>query len=85
MIEAMGMSANKVKLVVLLVAGLGLSSPLLTGSLRADERLDLLKNISSAGAPLLTSLDTSASYILMKGHTLERNLFQAHVLWHMFE
>jgi hypothetical protein len=54
MIEAMGMSANKVKLVVLLVAGLSLSSPLLTGSLRADERLDLLKNISSAGAPLLT-------------------------------
>jgi tetratricopeptide (TPR) repeat protein len=54
MIEAMGMSANKVKLVVLLVAGLGLSNPLLTGSLRADERLDLLKNISSAGAPLLT-------------------------------
>ena len=54
MIEAMVMSANKVKLVVLLVAGLGLFSPLLTGSLRADERLDLLKNISSAGAPLLT-------------------------------
>src|SRR5210317_10091 len=54
MIEAMVMSANKVKLVILLVAGLGLFSPLLTGSLRADERLDLLKNISSAGAPLLT-------------------------------
>jgi len=48
------MSANKVKLVVMLVAGLALSNPLLTGSLRADERLDLLKNISSAGAPLLT-------------------------------
>ena len=48
------MSANKVKLVVLLVAGLALSNPLLTGPLRADERLDLLKNISSAGAPLLT-------------------------------
>jgi len=33
----------------LLVAGLGMSQPLL-----ADERLDLLKNISAAGAPLLT-------------------------------
>lgn len=54
MIEAMGMSANKVKLLVLLVAGLALCNPLLTASLRADERLDLLKNISSAGAPLLT-------------------------------
>ena len=54
MINAMGMSVNKIKLGILLVAGLGLFNPLLTGSLRADERLDLLKNISAAGAPLLT-------------------------------
>jgi tetratricopeptide (TPR) repeat protein len=41
--------AHKVHLAILLVAGLGMSQPLL-----ADERLDLLKNISAAGAPLLT-------------------------------
>jgi tetratricopeptide (TPR) repeat protein len=41
--------ARKVHLAILLVTGLGLTHPLL-----ADERLDLLKNISAAGAPLLT-------------------------------
>ncbi|HUV21674.1 MAG TPA: hypothetical protein VMZ32_07810 [Gammaproteobacteria bacterium] len=42
--------AHKVlHLAILLVAALGTSQPLL-----ADERLDLLKNISAAGAPLLT-------------------------------
>ena len=41
--------AYKVHLAILLGASLGFSNPLL-----ANERLDLLKNISAAGAPLLT-------------------------------
>ncbi|MDC1286942.1 hypothetical protein N8198_03580 [Gammaproteobacteria bacterium] len=41
--------AHKVYLAMLLVIGAGFGNPLL-----ADERLDLLKNISAAGAPLLT-------------------------------
>jgi tetratricopeptide (TPR) repeat protein len=41
--------AHKVHLAILLGASLGFANPLL-----ANERLDLLKNISAAGAPLLT-------------------------------
>jgi len=43
------LSAHKVVLALLLGASLGLANPLL-----ANERLDLLKNISAAGAPMLT-------------------------------
>jgi len=43
------MSIHRMKLIVLLFLGLSLSQ-----SLFADERLDLLKHISAAGAPMLT-------------------------------